>query len=109
MAITPVVSVQNMFNLGNRRSAAVLDLCETEQLAFIPWAPIGQGAPSGKALTRVAAAHGATRQQTALAWLLARSPAILPIPGTSSVAHLEENIAAASLRLSQAEVDELGL
>jgi aryl-alcohol dehydrogenase-like predicted oxidoreductase len=109
MAITPVVSVQNMFNLGNRRSAAVLDVCETEQLAFIPWAPIGQGAPSGKALGRVATAHGATRQQTALAWLLARSPAILPIPGTSSVAHLEENIAAASLGLSQVEVDELGL
>jgi aryl-alcohol dehydrogenase-like predicted oxidoreductase len=109
MAITPVVSVQNMFNLGNRRSSAVLDLCETEQLVFIPWAPIGQGAPSGKALARIAAAHGATEQQTALAWLLARSPAILPIPGTSSVAHLEENIAAASIRLSQAEVDELGL
>jgi aryl-alcohol dehydrogenase-like predicted oxidoreductase len=109
MAITPVVSVQNMFNLGNRRSAAVLDLCETEQLAFIPWAPIGQGAPRGKALARIAAAHGATQQQTALAWLLARSTAMLPIPGTSSVAHLEENIAAASLRLSQAEVDELGL
>jgi aryl-alcohol dehydrogenase-like predicted oxidoreductase len=109
MAITPVVSVQNMFNLGNRRSAAVLDLCETEQLAFIPWAPIGQGAPSGKALARVAAAHGATEPQTALAWLLARSPAMLPIPGTSSLAHLEENIAAASLRLSQTEVDELGL
>jgi aryl-alcohol dehydrogenase-like predicted oxidoreductase len=109
MAITPVVSAQNMFNVGSRRSAAVLDLCETEQLAFIPWAPIGQGAPSGKALARIAAAHGATQQQTALAWLLARSPAMLPIPGTSSVAHLEENIAAASLRLSQAEVDELGL
>ncbi|HEX4539285.1 MAG TPA: aldo/keto reductase [Acidimicrobiales bacterium] len=109
MAITPVVSVQNMFNLGNRRSAAVLDLCETEQLTFIPWAPIGQGAPSGKALARVAAAHGATQQQTALAWLLARSPVMLPIPGTASIAHLEENIAAASIRLSQAEVDELGL
>jgi aryl-alcohol dehydrogenase-like predicted oxidoreductase len=109
MAITPVVSVQNMFNVGSRRSAAVLDVCETEQLAFIPWAPIGQGAPRGKALARIAAAHGATQQQTALAWLLARSTAMLPIPGTSSVAHLEENIAAASLRLSQAEVDELGL
>jgi pyridoxine 4-dehydrogenase len=109
MAITPIVSVQNMFNLGNRRSAAVLDVCETEQLVFIPWAPIGQGAPSGKALARIAGAHGATEQQTALAWLLARSPAILPIPGTSSLAHLDDNIAAAALRLSQAEVDELGL
>jgi aryl-alcohol dehydrogenase-like predicted oxidoreductase len=109
MAVTPVVSVQNMFNVGSRRSAAVLDVCETEQLTFIPWAPLGQGAPHGKALSRIAAAHGATPHQVALAWLLARSPVILPIPGTASVAHLEQNIAAASLRLSQAEVDELGL
>ena len=82
---------------------------ETERLAFIPWAPIGQGAPGSRALARIADAHGATVHQTALAWLLARSPAMLPIPGTASVAHLEENVAAASLRLSQAEVDELGL
>ena len=109
MAVTPVVSVQNMFNVGSRRSAAVLDVCETERLSFIPWAPLGQGAPSAKALSRIAAAHGATQQQVALAWLLARSPVMLPIPGTASLAHLEENVAAASLRLSQAEVDELGL
>jgi aryl-alcohol dehydrogenase-like predicted oxidoreductase len=109
MAVTPVVSVQNMFNVGSRRSTAVLDVCETEQLTFIPWAPIGQGAPSGKALSRIAAAHGATQQQVALAWLLARSPVMLPIAGTASPAHLEENVAAASLRLGQAEVDELGL
>jgi pyridoxine 4-dehydrogenase len=109
MAVTPVVSVQNMFNVGSRRSAAVLDVCETEQLTFIPWAPLGQGAPSAKALSRIATAQGATQQQVALAWLLARSPVMLPIPGTASLAHLEENVAAASLRLSQAEVDELGL
>ena len=109
MALTPIVSVQNLFNVGNRRSAGVLDVCETEQLAFIPWAPIGQGAPGSRALARIADAHGATTHQTALAWLLARSPAMLPIPGTASVAHLEENVAAGSLRLSQAEVDELGL
>ena len=107
--LTPIVSVQNLFNVGNRRSSAVLDVCETERLAFIPWAPIAQGAPGSRALARIAAAHGATPNQTALAWLLARSPAMLPIPGTASLAHLEENIAAASLRLSQAEVDELGL
>ena len=109
MAVTPIVSVQNLFNLGNRGSGAVLDVCETERLAFIPWAPIAQGAPGGRALSRIASAHGATPHQTALAWLLARSPFMLPIPGTASVAHLEENVAAASLRLGQAEVDELGL
>src|SRR5947199_4120607 len=97
MALTPIVSVQNLFHVGNRRSAGVLDVCETEQLAFIPWAPIGQGAPGSRALARIAAAHGATTHQTALAWLLARSPAMLPIPGTASVAHLEENVAAGSL------------
>jgi aryl-alcohol dehydrogenase-like predicted oxidoreductase len=109
MALTPIVSVQNMFNVDNRRSAAVLDVCETERLAFIPWAPVGQGAPRSAAVDSVAAAHGATPSQVALAWLLARSPVMLPIPGTASLAHLEENVAAASLRISQAEVDELGL
>jgi aryl-alcohol dehydrogenase-like predicted oxidoreductase len=109
MAVTPIVSVQNLFNVGNRRSEAVLDVCETEQLAFIPWAPIGQGAPGSRAVAKIASAHGATTHQTALAWLLARSPSMLPIPGTGSVAHLDENVAAASIRLTQAEVDELGL
>ena len=109
MAVTPIVSVQNLYNVGNRRSEAVLDVCETEQLAFIPWAPIGQGAPGSRAVAKIAKAHGATTHQTALAWLLARSPSMLPIPGTASVAHLEENIGAASIRLTQAEVDELGL
>jgi aryl-alcohol dehydrogenase-like predicted oxidoreductase len=109
MAVTPIVSVQNLYNVGNRRSSAVLDVCETEGLAFIPWAPIAQGASGSRALGRIAAARGATPHQVALAWLLARSPVMLPIPGTASVAHLEENVAAASLQLSQAEVDELGL
>jgi aryl-alcohol dehydrogenase-like predicted oxidoreductase len=109
MAITPIVSVQNMFSVDRRRSAAVLDVCETERLAFIPWAPLGEGAPRSAALSRIAAAHGATPYQVALAWLLARSPVILPIPGTASLAHLDENVAAASVGISQAEVDELGL
>ena len=109
MAITPIVSVQNMFNVDRRRSAAVLDVCETERLAFIPWAPLGEGAPRSAALSRIAAAHGATPYQVALAWLLARSPVMLPIPGTASLAHLDENVASASVRISQAEVDELGL
>lgn len=107
--ITPIVSVQNMYNVGNRRSAAVLDVCETERVAFIPWAPVSQGAPSSTALGRIATAHGATPYQVALAWLLARSPVMLPIPGTNSIAHLEENVAAASVRLSQTEVEDLGL
>jgi aryl-alcohol dehydrogenase-like predicted oxidoreductase len=109
MAVTPIVSVQNLFNVGNRRSEAVLDVCETEQLAFIPWAPIGQGTPGSRAVARIASAHGATTHQTALAWLLARSASMLPIPGTASVSHLEENVAAASIKLTQAEVDQLGL
>jgi aryl-alcohol dehydrogenase-like predicted oxidoreductase len=109
MAVTPIVSVQNLFNVGNRRSEAVLDVCETEQLAFIPWAPIGQGAPGSRAVAKIASAHGATTHQTALAWLLARSASMLPIPGTASVSHLEENVAAASIKLTQAEVDQLGL
>jgi aryl-alcohol dehydrogenase-like predicted oxidoreductase len=109
MAITPIVSVQNMFNVDSRRRAAVLDVCETERLAFIPWAPVGSGAPRSAALTSIAAAHKATPYQVALAWLLARSPVMLPIPGTASLAHLDENVASASVRISQAEVDELGL
>jgi aryl-alcohol dehydrogenase-like predicted oxidoreductase len=109
MAVTPIVSVQNLFNVGNRRSESMLDVCETEELVFIPWAPIGQGTSGNRAVAKIASAHGATTHQTALAWLLARSPSMLPIPGTSSVAHLEENIAAASIRLTQAEVDQVGL
>jgi transposase len=89
-------------------SDALVDLCEQEQLVFLPWAPIEDlGRSRRQALQRIAERHHASPQQVALAWLLARSPAILPIPGTSSVAHLEDNVAAAGLRLDPAEVDAL--
>jgi len=112
--IVPVVSVQNRYNLGDRASGDVLGICEREGLAFIPWAPIASGtantleADSHSALTGVAQAHKVSVFQVALAWLLAKSPAMLPIPGTSSVTHLEDNIAAASLHLTAAELKALG-
>jgi pyridoxine 4-dehydrogenase len=106
-AIVPVVSVQNRYSLWDRASDPVLDICERDGLAFIPWYPLGAGDVGGGPIERIASERGATPFQVALAWLLARSPAMLPIPGTSSVEHLEENIAAASLRLSQDEVSEL--
>jgi pyridoxine 4-dehydrogenase len=105
-ALTPVVSVQNRFNVGDRTSESLVDLCETERLVFLPWAPI-QDVNRNKAVKDIAKQHVATASQVVLAWLLARSPAILPIPGTGSVAHLEENVAAAGLRLSQEEVDRI--
>src|SRR4249920_1097157 len=88
--ITPVVSVQNRFNVTDRASESLIDLCEQETLAFLPWAPILDldGFP---VVTEIANRHGATARQVVLAWLLARSPAMLPIPGTSSVAHVEGN------------------
>jgi pyridoxine 4-dehydrogenase len=92
-----VVSVQNMFSSANQRSAAVLDVCERDGLAFIPWRPVADVDDTTRA---VASELGATPSQVALAWLLARSPVMLPIPGTSSVAHLEENVAAASIELT---------
>ncbi len=107
-AVVDVVSVQNLFNLGERSSAAVLRACQDDGLAFIPWFPLNAGAlaePGGPA-AEIAERHGATPAQVALAWLLA-TPATLPIPGTSSIAHLEENLAAASLKLTDAEVGEL--
>jgi pyridoxine 4-dehydrogenase len=105
-ALTPVVSIQNRYNLGDRRSEAMLDLCEQEAIAFLPWAPV-QDADGNRALQDTAAHHGVTITQVVLAWLLARSPAMLPIPGTGSVAHLEENVAAASIRLDAHEVAAL--
>jgi pyridoxine 4-dehydrogenase len=104
-ALVEVVSVQNLFNLTDRSSEDVLDYCEREGLAFIPWFPIatGQLAEQGSVLTAAAAEHGATPAQLALAWLLRRSSVMLPIPGTSSVAHLEENCAAAAITLTDAE------
>ena len=110
--IVPIVSVQNRYNLTDRSSEDVLGVCARDGLAFIPWAPLSSGSSTrlegGAALEQVAAARGATAMQVAIAWLLARSPVILPIPGTSSVAHLEENLAAARLQLSPAELKLLG-
>jgi aryl-alcohol dehydrogenase-like predicted oxidoreductase len=104
--LTPVVSIQNRYNVADRGSEGLVDLCEQEQITFLPWAPIqdlrGQGA-----VRRIAERHGASPTQVVLAWLLARSPAILPIPGTGSLDHLEENVAAAALELTDEEVAEL--
>jgi pyridoxine 4-dehydrogenase len=104
--LVPVVSVQNRYNLGDRGAEPLVDLCEQETLVFLPWAPI-QDLDRNQVLREVAERHQATPRQVVLAWLLARSPAILPIPGTGTVAHLEENVAAAGLRLSPEEVSAL--
>jgi pyridoxine 4-dehydrogenase len=107
--VTAIVLVQNRYSIDARDSDPLLDACERDGLGFIPWFPLGSGGLATEgALTRIAQAHDASPFQVALAWLLARSPAMLPIPGTSSVEHLEENIAAASLRLAQEEFEELG-
>jgi pyridoxine 4-dehydrogenase len=106
--IVPVVSVQNRYSVAERDSDPVLDRCERDGLAFIPWGPLRAVREDGDGVIgRVAGAHGATELQVALAWLLARSPAMLPIPGTSSVEHLEENVAAAGLRVTEDEFGEL--
>ena len=104
--LTPIVSIQNRYNLTDRGSESLVDLCEQEQIVFLPYAPI-LGVADVPALRDVAERHDATEHQVALAWLLARSPAMLPIPGTGSRAHLEDNVAAAHLRLSADEVTEL--
>jgi aryl-alcohol dehydrogenase-like predicted oxidoreductase len=104
--VTPVESVQNRYNVSDRGSEAELDVCETEGLAFLPWAPI-QDLERQTALRRIGQRHRATPAQVVLAWLLARSPAMLPIPGTASVAHLEENVDAAGLTLDATELAEL--
>jgi len=101
--ITPVVSVQNRYNAADRQSESMVDLCELEQIAFLPWAPIQQ-ADSNPAVAEAAKRHGASPRQVILAWLLARSPQILPIPGTGSPEHAEANVAAASIELSPDEV-----
>ena len=107
--VFPVATVQNRYNLGDRASEAVLDYCEANGIGFIPWYPLAAGELSrpGGALDRIARAHKATAGQIALAWLLQRSPVILPIPGTSKVAHLDENAGAADIELSEAEFEEL--
>ena len=101
--IAPIVSVQNRFSFADREWDYVVDYCERNGIVFIPWFPLGAGKVAGMLLERIAKAHGKTSKQVALAWLLNRSPVMLPIPGTSSIEHLEENVEAASLRLSDEE------
>jgi aryl-alcohol dehydrogenase-like predicted oxidoreductase len=108
--IVPIVSVQNRYNLADRHSEDVLNECEKEGLGFLPWYPLAASelAQEASPLAKAAKIHGVTPGQLALAWLLHRSPVMLPIPGTSSLAHLEENTAAAAVKLSPDEVRELG-
>ena len=107
--VVQIVSVQNEYNLGNRKSEAVLEYCERVGLAFIPWFPVAAGklAQAGGKLDELAKKHSATVSQLSLAWLLHRSPVMVPIPGTSSVEHLEENLKAADVTLSDSEWQEL--
>jgi aryl-alcohol dehydrogenase-like predicted oxidoreductase len=104
-----VATVQNLYNLTNRQSEDVLDYCAEQDIGFIPWFPLAAGklAEPGGPVAEIASAHDATTGQVALAWLLARSPVMLPIPGTGSVEHLEENVAAAELELSSDELEAL--
>jgi len=112
--VVPIVSVQNRYNIADRSSEALLSACAAHGLAFIPWAPIARGSAdtlegrSRAALEKAAADRGVSVLQVAIAWLLARSPVMLPIPGTSSVPHLEENVAAAAVKLSPAELAAIG-
>jgi pyridoxine 4-dehydrogenase len=110
--LTSIVSVQNRFNLEDRRADAVLEYCARKSIAFIPWAPLDSGrhaqqSGSGGALARVAARHEVSAGSAAIAWLLQHSKVMLPIPGTGSVKHLEENVAAASIRLTPEDIREL--
>ena len=107
--VFPVATVQNRYNFADRGSEDVLKYCEAHGIGFIPWYPLGAGelAREGSALDAIAKAHGATPSQVAVAWLLQRSPVIIPIPGTSKVAHLEENVKAGDIELAQAEFDQL--
>jgi aryl-alcohol dehydrogenase-like predicted oxidoreductase len=105
--IVPIVSVQNRYSFADREWDYVVNYCERNVIAFIPWFPLGAGKVAGEVLQRIAQARSASPTQIALAWLLHRSPIMLPIPGTSSVEHLEQNVAAASLRLSEEEYERL--
>ena len=105
--IVPIVSVQNRYSFADREWDYVVDYCERNGIAFIPWSPLGAGRLSGERLDKVARAHHASTHRVAIAWLLKRSRIMLPIPGTSAVKHLEENVAAASLQLSDEEYEEL--
>ena len=103
--IVPIVSVQNRYNIKDRKSENVLDYCEKENIGFLPWSPIGGGGglKPENPLNTAAKAHSVSVYQVAVAWLLERSPVMLPIPGTSSLTHLEENVAAAKLKLTPEE------
>jgi aryl-alcohol dehydrogenase-like predicted oxidoreductase len=105
--IVPIVSVQNRYSFADREWDYVVDYCERNEIAFIPWYPLGAGKVAGEVLSRIAEARRASPTQIALAWLLRRSPMMLPIPGTSSIEHLEQNVGAASLRLTEAEYETL--
>lgn len=105
--IVPIVSVQNRYSFADREWDYVVDYCERDGITFIPWFPLGAGRVAGQTLDQIARARQATPHQVAIAWLLKRSPIMLPIPGTSSVKHLEENVAAASLQLSDEEYQKL--
>jgi aryl-alcohol dehydrogenase-like predicted oxidoreductase len=104
-----VATVQNLYNLADRSSEDVLDHCETLGIGFIPWFPLAAGklAKPGSILDKIANKHGVGPSQIALAWVLKRSPAMLPIPGTASVAHLEENVAGAAIQLSDEDFQAL--
>jgi aryl-alcohol dehydrogenase-like predicted oxidoreductase len=108
-AITPIATVQNRYNLADRGAEPVLDYCEREGIGFIPWFPMATGrlAAPGGPLQQIAAERGSSPAQLALAWLLQRSPVLLPIPGTSTVAHLEENVAAAVIELTPDQIQQL--
>src|ERR1700723_2331518 len=105
--IVPIVSVQNRYSFADREWDYVVDYCERNSIAFIPWFPLGAGKVANTLLERIAKNHQKTPKQVALAWLLKRSPVMLPIPGTSSIEHLEENVQAASLPLAEEEYLEL--
>jgi pyridoxine 4-dehydrogenase len=105
--IVPIVSVQNRYSFADREWDYLVDYCEGKGMVFIPWFPLGAGRVAGDMLNEIAQAHHASLKQVALAWLLRRSPIMLPIPGTSSVEHLEENVAAASVRLTAEEYERL--
>jgi aryl-alcohol dehydrogenase-like predicted oxidoreductase len=101
--LTPIVSIQNRYNVDDRSSESLVDLCEQEQMIFLPWAPI-QNLDNNPIVEEISQGYDATPRQVVLAWLLARSPSILPIPGTGSVSHLDDNVAAAAVKLTPAEV-----
>jgi aryl-alcohol dehydrogenase-like predicted oxidoreductase len=108
-AVAPIATVQNLFNYADRSAEPLLEACAAEGIGFIPWFPLATGQLSGEGspLAEAAREHGVSPSQLALAWLLRRSPVMLPIPGTSSVAHLEDNVAAAAIELSDEEFDRL--